>query len=190
MEPAWLIVANVCRVRPYGEWHEPRLGLRWLRAGAKVYVVGGFGGMGFESVTVVGRHRHGNRFFRQHVQSRFLIDWRVQLVYSPTVLRLATDDEVPPFYFRDLDTPGPDGSAGYRQRLEQLAGSFAADSVRAELTGGPCDGSEVTLGPGEPPTQLLVPLPAQPTDGVRYVRRAWDRTVAYYDHAPSSVDAP
>jgi hypothetical protein len=180
-----MIVANVCRVRPFGEWHEPRVGLRWLRGGAKVYVVGGFGGMGFESVTVVGRHRHGNRFFRQHVQARYLVDWRVQLVYSPTVLRLASDGEVQPFRFRDVDDP-----AAYRERLERLAGSFAEQSVRAELTGGPRDGSRVDLGPGEPPAQLLVPLPAQPSDGVRYVRRAWDRTVAYYDHAPSSADVP
>lgn len=183
-----MIVANVCRVRPYGPAHEPRAGLRRLRAGAKVYVVGGFAGMGFESVTVVGYHRHDNRPFRQHVGARYLVDWRVQLVYRPAVLRLTLEPEVAWFRYPGHDRP--DGTAEYQQSLAGLADSFAARSVRAELFGGPGDGTSVALGPGEPPGQLLVPLPARPTDGVRYLRRAWDGTVAYYDHAPSSHDAP
>jgi hypothetical protein len=188
MDPVWLIVANVCRVRPYGPAHEPRAGLRRLRAGAKVYVVGGFAGMGFESVTVVGYDRHDNRPFRQHVGARYLVDWRVRLVYRPAVLRLALEPEVAWFRYPGHDQP--DGTAEYQESLTRLAASFAARSVRAELFGGPGDGTSVALGPGEPPGQLLVPLPARPADGVRYLRRAWDGTVAYYDHAPSSHDAP
>jgi hypothetical protein len=177
-----MIVANVCRVRPFGEWHEPKVGLRWLRGGAKVYVAGGFGGNGFKNVSVIGRHRYGNRFFLQHLQARYLVDWRVQPVYSPTVLRIAEEGDYQRFSFMKEEA--------YREKLATLAASFAAESVRAKLMGGPCDGTEASLGPGEPPTQLLVPLPAQPGDGVRYARRAWDKTVAYYDHAPSSIDAP
>lgn len=182
MEPMWMIVANVCRVRPFGEWHEPKVGLRWLRGGAKVYVAGGFGGNGFKNVSVIGRHRYGNRFFLQHVEARYLVDWRVQLVYSPTVLRIAAEGDYQRFSFMKDEA--------YQEKLTTLAASFAAESVLAKLMGGPCDGTEAPLGPGEPPGQLLVPLPARPGDGVRYLRRAWDKTVAYYDHAPSSTDAP
>jgi hypothetical protein len=187
-EPIWLIVANVCRARPYGESHEPKAGLRWLNAGAKVFVPGGFGGMGFESVTVIGQHRLRRRLFLQHVQSRYLVNWRVKLVYSPAVLRLVAEGEYQPFRYGDRRRA--DGSAEYRAGLEKLAASFAAREVSATLFGGPCDGETVTLGPGEPPGQLLMPVPAHPTDGVRYLRRAWDGKIAYYDHTPSEREAP
>jgi hypothetical protein len=181
-------VANVCRARPYGERHEPKAGLRWLNAGAKVFVPGGFGGMGFESVTVIGQHRLQRRLFLQHVQSRYLVNWRVKLVYSPAVLRLVAEGEYERFWYGDRREP--DGSAEYRAGLEKLAASFAAREVTANLVAGPCDGETVTLGPGEPPGQLLMPLPAHPRDGVRYLRRAWDGEIAYYDHAPSERDGP
>jgi hypothetical protein len=188
MEPVWIIVANVCRVRPYGPRHEPKAGLRWLNAGAKVFVPGGFAGMGFESVTVIGQHRLQRRLFMQHVQSRYLVDWRVKLVYQPTVLRLVAEGDYE--RLRYGDRRGLDGSAEVRAGLERLAGSFAAREVTARLLGGPCDGEEIRLGPGEPLRQLLVPLPANTADGVRYLRRAWDSGVAYYDHAPSERDTP
>ncbi len=188
MDPVWLIVANVCRARPYGESHAPKAGLRWLNAGAKVFVPGGFGGMGFESVTVIGRHRLQRRLFMQHVQSRYLVSWRVKLVYQPAVLRLVAEGDYDPFAYGDHRMP--DDSPEYRAGLEKLAGSFAAREVTARLVAGPCDGEEITLGPGEAPAQLLVPLQAHPVDGVRYLRRAWDGEVAYYDHAPSERDSP
>jgi hypothetical protein len=184
VEPSWLIVANVCRARPYGELHEPRSGLRWLRAGAKVYVLGGFGGMGYETVTVLGRHRHHQRLFVLHVRSRHLVNWRVKLVYQETVLRLVLESGCHPF------GEPVDGSPRRREALTETAGMFAGLSVAAHLVGGPCDGESLTLGPGEPPAQLLVPLPARPQDGVRYLRRAWDREAAHYDYAPSRRDAP
>jgi len=189
-EPVWLPVANVCRVRPYGPTHEPRGGLRWLRAGAKVYVPGGHAGMGFEVVSVIGQHRQSRQLFVQDVAAHLLVDWRAKLVYSPTVLRLVAAGPYSRLCYRNAanEQVPLDGSAEAKDLATGFAARFAAREVLAHLVGGPCDGDDVTLGPGEPATQLLVPVPASPTDGVRYLRRAWDGERAFYDHAPSAAD--
>lgn len=58
-EPLWLIAANVVRFRRYGEGgQELRPGTKSFRGGSKVYVIGGYGGMAYEGVTVIGRGRH------------------------------------------------------------------------------------------------------------------------------------
>lgn len=191
-EPVWLPVANVCRVRPYGETHEPRAGLRWLRADAKVYVPGGYAGPGFEFLSVIGQHRQSRKLFVQDVAAKYLVNWRAKLVYSPAVLRLVADRQYQPLRYGDAAGKQVplDGSAEAKEMATGFAARFAAREVRAHLVSGPCDGETRTLGAGEPPAQLLVPLPAEPSDGVRYLRRAWDRTLAYYDYAPSSGDAP
>jgi hypothetical protein len=137
---------------------------------------------------VIGQHRLQRRLFLQHVESRFLVSWRVKLVYQPAVLRLVAEGDYQPFRYGEHRRP--DGSPEYRAGLESLAGSFAEREVTAHLIGGPCDGERVPLGPGDPPAQLLMPLPAHPSDGVRYLRRAWDGERAHYDHAPSERDAP
>lgn len=186
-EPVWLPVANVCQARPYGETHEPRAGLRWLRAGAKVYVPGGYAGPGFYFVSVIGQHRQSRQLFVQDVAAKYLVGWRAKLVYSPTVLRLVAERRFQPICYHDANGKRQplDGSAEARELATGFAARFAEREVHAHLVGGPCDGHEITLGPGEPATQLLVPVPANPTDGVRYLRRAWDAERAFYDYAPS-----
>lgn len=87
--PAWCIVANIIRERPYGPGgQELRPGTKHFAPGAKVYVVKFFWGMGGESLTVVGRHRRSHRYITLSIQSTWLVNWRVELVYSPYVIQV------------------------------------------------------------------------------------------------------
>ncbi|WUJ74668.1 hypothetical protein OG809_15670 [Kribbella soli] len=84
----WCIVANVVEERPYGPGgEETRRGLKIFPAGAKLYVPDGFGGMGWETVEVVGRGRGSARYVAARVQTRQLTNWRVEAVYSPAALK-------------------------------------------------------------------------------------------------------
>ncbi|MFB9393114.1 hypothetical protein ACFPM3_13890 [Streptomyces coeruleoprunus] len=89
-EPLWLIAANVVRWRRYGDMgQELRPGTKAYRGGAKVYVVGTYGGMGHEQLTTVGRGRHSARWITIDTATRHLHTFRAKLVYAPAVLRRA-----------------------------------------------------------------------------------------------------
>jgi hypothetical protein len=82
----WCLTANVVRERPYGPaGAEQRRGLRLLSGGAKVWVVDGFGGDGWATVTVIGHHRKCGKYLTVHVLTEHLTGWRARLVYSPAV---------------------------------------------------------------------------------------------------------
>lgn len=84
----WCIVANVVEERPYGPGgEETRRGLKIFPAGAKLYVPDGFGGMGWETVEVVGRGRGSARYVAARVQTGQLTNWRVKAVYSPAAVK-------------------------------------------------------------------------------------------------------
>ncbi|MCL2467368.1 MAG: hypothetical protein FWF02_15265 [Micrococcales bacterium] len=85
----WVVVANVVAERAYGHqaldtWQ----GTRLFAPQTKVYVVSGYGGMGWERVDVVARPRRSSRFVTAVVAVRDLTDWRVKLVYQPAAIRL------------------------------------------------------------------------------------------------------
>ena len=85
--PVWAIAANVVEQRPFGPGGAgQRRGLKLFSGGAKVYVVDGFPGMGYDTVTVVGRPRKSSRFSIVHVRAEHLTRWRVELVYSPAAM--------------------------------------------------------------------------------------------------------
>jgi hypothetical protein len=87
--PAWCIVANIIRERPYGPGGQKRrLGTKQFAPGAKVYIVDFFWGMGGESLTIVGRHWRSHRYITLLIRSAWLVNWRVELVYSPSVIRV------------------------------------------------------------------------------------------------------
>lgn len=122
--PVWCIVANVVAERPYGpgglHW---RRGLRLFPAGAKVQVPGGYPGMGYDTVTVIGRTRHSARYAVVDIRTAHLTNWRVKLVYSPAVLdRLG---EVCPTPNRGFSPRGSDRtSQAYREDLQRAATQF------------------------------------------------------------------
>ncbi|MEV0094557.1 hypothetical protein [Streptomyces sp. NPDC050738] len=91
-EPVWLVAANVVLHRRYGEGgQELRPGTKSYRGGAKVYVIGGHPGMGWEQVTTVGHGRHTGAYITMDMAARNLHGFRAELVYSPAVLRRNED---------------------------------------------------------------------------------------------------
>ncbi|MGW4625830.1 hypothetical protein [Streptomyces rubiginosohelvolus] len=89
-EPLWLVAANVVRWRRYGDGgQELRPGTKAYRGGAKVYVMGTYGGMAHEEVSTIGRGRGSARWITIDTGSRHLHSFRAELVYSPAVLRRA-----------------------------------------------------------------------------------------------------
>ncbi|MFI9502860.1 hypothetical protein [Nocardia sp. NPDC052566] len=85
-EPEWCIIANLL---PYPYHPGPKEHLRSHKifpAGAKLHVIGGFAGMGYETVTVVGISHRG-RVVMAHIMARHLGGWRAALIYRPLILR-------------------------------------------------------------------------------------------------------
>lgn len=83
----WCVVANVMREHAFGPGGaERRRGTKHFQPGAKVYCFPALWGDDYEDVQVVGRHRATHRYVTMIVPSRWLTNWRVELVYSPYVI--------------------------------------------------------------------------------------------------------
>ncbi|MEE6258745.1 hypothetical protein [Plantactinospora sonchi] len=57
-------------------------------AGAKLHVVGGFAGMGHETVTVIGYAHRRAQPVTAHIRAKYVGNWRTRLVYRPAILRM------------------------------------------------------------------------------------------------------
>jgi hypothetical protein len=85
LTPEWCIVGNLL---PY-PYREPVLrSQKMFPAGAKLFVIDGFAGMGYETVTVIGYAHRGPKPAVAHIKARYIGAWRAQLVYRPVILRL------------------------------------------------------------------------------------------------------
>jgi hypothetical protein len=115
--PVWCVAANVREdLLIHEENKEPRTSTKPFNAGAKVYLAGAFRGMGSNHVTVVG-HFRGKGYVTSVVNTRYLTNWRAELIYSPTVIaRLSAIPRWDSFKW--------DGSAESKVRAEQEAKRF------------------------------------------------------------------
>ena len=134
--PVWSMVANVVDERPYGpSGAERRQDLKVFAPGAKVYVVGGFAGLGYETVSVIGRGRKASRFVTANVRAEHLTNWRVELVYSPAVLRRIGEGGSQRWPFASPSRPLDPGGDEYRFELLDMATGFARRNL--EQSAGP-----------------------------------------------------
>jgi len=86
--PVWCPVANMVRERPYGPGgRELRRGSKHFAPGAKLYCFPALWGDGYEQIQVIGRHRATHRYVKMIINEKWLTNWRVQLAYSPHVIR-------------------------------------------------------------------------------------------------------
>lgn len=92
-EGLWSIVANIKREHPFGPGGlETKIGTRQFRGGTKVYIAGCFPGT-CDAVVAVGLHRKSRRFITCAVDVRHVENFRVKLVYHPSVIeRIRGDD--------------------------------------------------------------------------------------------------
>jgi hypothetical protein len=88
IHPFWCVASSIVEERVYGpsgSWKSK--GTKHFLPGAKVYIVSSYGGMGSETVTVVGRHRRSHRYITIDLAITCLTNLRVELVYSPYVIK-------------------------------------------------------------------------------------------------------
>jgi hypothetical protein len=104
----WCVVANVAEEQHYGPGgSQVRHGTKHFAPGAKVYCLPAQWGDGYEAIKVIGHHRKSHRYIKIVMPSRYLTNWRADLVYSPHVIR-------------EIDNRW-DGTAASRQQAEELA---------------------------------------------------------------------
>jgi hypothetical protein len=123
-QPIWCIVANIVNERAYGPGgQETRRGTKHFAPGAKIYILYFFWGMGAQDVTVVGRHRRSHRYITMTIRTAWLVNWRVELVYSPYVIAKRLErpwDYAPATLASDDDPIGWAGSEAGKAVAEQL----------------------------------------------------------------------
>lgn len=86
--PEWCLLGNLLPYPyqpggPNGEFRSQKI----FPAGAKLHVVGGFAGMGHETVTVIGYAHRRSSPVTAHIRARYVGNWRARLVYRPAILR-------------------------------------------------------------------------------------------------------
>lgn len=83
----WCATATIKKEVIFGESHEIRNGTKHFRGGAKLFVIDAYWGM-CNSVTVIGHHRKSGRYIKIDINPKHLENFRLELIYSPTVLSL------------------------------------------------------------------------------------------------------
>jgi hypothetical protein len=102
------MVGNIVEERPYGPGgKETRRGTKHFAPGTRVYCFPPLWGDGYEQIKVVGRHRGSSRLVTMVIPSKWVVNRRAKLVYSPAVIRRLEGHW--------------DGSAYSRHLAEQLA---------------------------------------------------------------------
>lgn len=91
--PVWCLVAKMRAVREVNqEATDAQSGNKYFAPGAKLYFrhIVGFRNERIDEpvIEVVGRHRRSHRYIRVIMRAAWVENWRVDLVYSPTVIRL------------------------------------------------------------------------------------------------------
>jgi hypothetical protein len=85
--PTKMVRATIVGTHSYGQEHQVHRGTKHFRANAKVFVIDAHWGT-CDSVTVIGHHRPGGRYAKLDMPVQHLEQFRMEVVYSPTVLKL------------------------------------------------------------------------------------------------------
>lgn len=83
----WCLVGNIVEECEYGENHELRHGNKQFRPNAKVFVNLVYGGMGHESILVIGVPKHSCKYIEIVIARKYVENFRLQKVFKPAVLK-------------------------------------------------------------------------------------------------------
>ena len=86
MEYMECVVGNIIGEHYYGEKKEIRTGIKNFRAGAKVYCVFMYGGMGHENIRVMGLPKNSFTMIDIVIRTAYIKNFRVQKVYDPKII--------------------------------------------------------------------------------------------------------
>lgn len=83
----WCLVGNIVEEHEYGEEHITKYGNKQFRPNAKVFVNLVYGGMGHESILVIGLPRHSSQYIEIVIDRKYVHNFRVHKVFKPAVLK-------------------------------------------------------------------------------------------------------
>lgn len=83
----WCLVGNIVEEHIHGESNELRYGNKQFRPNAKVFVNLVYGGMGHESILVIGIPRHSGKYIEIVISRKYVVNFRLQKVFKPAVLK-------------------------------------------------------------------------------------------------------
>ena len=89
----WCLVGNIAEEYPYGENHELRRGTKHFRPNAKVFINLVYGGVGHESILVIGTPRRSCRYIEVVIARKCVRNFRLQKVFKPAVLKRMKQSE-------------------------------------------------------------------------------------------------
>lgn len=89
----WCLVGNIVEEHEYGEEHIIKSGNKQFRPNAKVFINMIYGGMGHESVLVIGTPRHSKRYIEIVIARKYIHNFRMQKVFKPAVLNKMKNSE-------------------------------------------------------------------------------------------------
>lgn len=82
----YLLVGNIIDKHFYGENKEIRSGTKHFRAGAKIYLIPEYGGMGHESIPVIGLPRKKRKKIEVTINSKMIKNVRVKKTYNSKLI--------------------------------------------------------------------------------------------------------
>lgn len=80
------IIGNIVDTHFYGEQKEIRKGTKHFPPNAKVYCLPEYGGMGHETMVVVGVPRKSKRFIKIAMPTKRIKNFKVKAVYKPRII--------------------------------------------------------------------------------------------------------
>ena len=126
--PEWCIVGTLLPYPYIGEKAAHR-SHKIFPAGAKLHLIGGYAGMGYDAIYVVGFGHHRRHPVGAVINVRLAAGWRTELVYRPAILRhiqaaTQADPRVCHRWLFKYPEPHDYGSAEYRDHLAGIAAEF------------------------------------------------------------------
>lgn len=82
----WCLVGNIEEAHKYGEEHEIKIVTKQFMPGAKIYLAPSQGGLGCESVVVIGKPQHRCGMIEIIMRREYITNYRLQKVLQPAVL--------------------------------------------------------------------------------------------------------
>lgn len=89
----WCLVGNIVEKHEYGEERTIKYGNKQFRPNAKVFINLVYGGMGHESILVIGMPRHSSKYIEIVIARKYVCNFRVQKVFKPAVLKRMKNSE-------------------------------------------------------------------------------------------------
>ena len=89
----WCLVGNIVEEHEYGEEHIIKYGNKQFRPNAKVFINLVYGGMGHESILVIGMPRHSSKYIEIVTARKYVYNFRIQKVFKPAVLKIMKNSE-------------------------------------------------------------------------------------------------